>query len=331
MPLRLSPAVGRRNRDSRPRGDCVPHCLATSLERSTAPGPQLPVCRPGRPSAGGGPAARPFAWLLTFSALLLALPGPLDAAPTPQQRAKATAGESLVKKAARQFAAKKLKEASDSLADAQKLLGELEADDDARQLSSTLRKSITKVHGQLSAEGVAVAPLEPAPAPAAGGGGGGSGAGKISFTQQVTPLLVSKCGRCHIEKSSGEFSMASYAQLMKGSKDGIVLFPGKGKTSRMIELIEQQDMPRGGGTVAPDELAMLTKWIDEGAKYDGKDPMARLGGGAAGALRRRKCPRSRSCKPPAKRTFCFRATLLPCCWPIAPAATATRIRAAGWT
>src|SRR5260370_26384992 len=33
--------------------------------------------------------------------------------------------------------------------------------------------------------------------------------------------------------------------------------------------------PRGGGTVSPDELAMLTKWIDEGAKFDGKDPMAR--------------------------------------------------------
>ena len=209
------------------------------------------------------------------------------AGPTPQQKAKATTADSLVKKANRQFIAKKLKEAGESLTEAQKLLGELEGEDDAKQLlglTASLRKAIAKAHSQFTAEGITLPPLEAPPAAGGGGGGGGSAAGKISFTKQVTPLLVSKCGRCHIEKSSGEFNMSSYAQLMKGSKDGIVLFPGKGKTSRMIELIEQQDMPRGGGTVSPDELAMLTKWIDDGAKFDGKDPTARLNGAApAGA------------------------------------------------
>jgi hypothetical protein len=226
--------------------------------------------------------------MLAICAIILATQQVLSAAPTPQQRAKAATAESLVKKAGRQFTAKKHKEAGETLTEAQKLLGELEADEEAKPLTTSLRKGITKAHGLLSAAGVTLPALEAPPAAGSGGGGGGGGgggsAGKISFTRQVTPLLVGKCGKCHIEKSSGEFNMSSYAQLMKGSKDGIVLFPGKGKTSRMIELIEQLDMPRGGGTVSPDELAMLTKWIDEGAKFDGKDATARLSGApAAGA------------------------------------------------
>ncbi len=232
-------------------------------------------------ATAGGTTLAAAGRLLAICRLVVGLTSVLWAAPTPQQRAKANSAESLVKKAGRQYTAKKFKEAGETLAEAQKLLAELEADDDAKQLQSLtsgLRKGITKAHGLLAAEGITLPALEPAPA---AGGGGGSAAGKISFTKQVTPLLVGKCGRCHIEKSSGEFNMSSYAQLMKGSKDGIVLFPGKGKTSRMIELIEQQDMPRGGGTVSPDELAMLTKWIDEGAKFDGKDPTARLGGAPA--------------------------------------------------
>ena len=31
-------------------------------------------------------------------------------------------------------------------------------------------------------------------------------------------------------------------------------------------------MPRGGGKVELAELTTLTKWIDQGAKFDGKDP-----------------------------------------------------------
>ncbi len=213
--------------------------------------------------------------LLLILAFVVAGQQNLCAAPTPQQRTKANSAESLIKKAARQFQAKKFQEAGDTLGEAQKLLSELESEDDPKQvlpLTAALRKSIAKAQGQLAAEGITLPQLAPPPAP----GAAVAPAGKISFTKQVTPVLVSKCGRCHVDRSSGAFSMSTYAELMKGSKDGVVLFAGKGKTSRMIELIEQQDMPRGGGTVAPEELALLIKWIDEGATFDGKDPAARL-------------------------------------------------------
>ncbi len=66
--------------------------------------------------------------------------------------------------------------------------------------------------------------------------------------------------------------MASYAQLIKGGKDGIVVQPGNGKGSRLYEVIESGDMPRGDGKVLPEELTLLVRWIDEGATFDGRNP-----------------------------------------------------------
>jgi cytochrome c553 len=38
-----------------------------------------------------------------------------------------------------------------------------------------------------------------------------------------------------------------------------------------VEVIVDGDMPRGGAKVSKEELALLSKWIDEGAKYDGQN------------------------------------------------------------
>ncbi|MEX2187135.1 MAG: c-type cytochrome domain-containing protein [Pirellulales bacterium] len=110
--------------------------------------------------------------------------------------------------------------------------------------------------------------------------------GKISFVKQVAPMLVAKCGRCHVDDSKGKFNMATFAALAKGSKDGRVIFPKDGKSSRIVELIEQGDMPRGGAKVTAAELAALVKWIDEGANFDGGNlnaPIKSLIAGAAAA------------------------------------------------
>ena len=102
-----------------------------------------------------------------------------------------------------------------------------------------------------------------------------AGADKISFTKQVAPVLVTRCGNCHVQRTRGDLSMASYAELIKGGKNGIIVQPGSGKGSRLYEVIESGDMPRGGGTVLPEELALLVRWIDEGAVFDGRNPTDR--------------------------------------------------------
>ncbi|MEI6239976.1 MAG: c-type cytochrome domain-containing protein [Planctomycetia bacterium] len=95
----------------------------------------------------------------------------------------------------------------------------------------------------------------------------------ISFTRQVAPLLVTHCGGCHVTGRKGGFQMASYDALMKTG----VVQRGVGDSSRLVEVIETGDMPRGGGKVAPQDLALLVAWINTGASFDGPDPLAPLG------------------------------------------------------
>ncbi|WP_197167828.1 c-type cytochrome domain-containing protein [Neorhodopirellula pilleata] len=100
--------------------------------------------------------------------------------------------------------------------------------------------------------------------------------GGVSFVGEVAPILASKCGGCHINGSKGGFSLATFAALMKGPPEGVVIFAGDTVGSRLIETIETGDMPRGGGKVSPAELMTLKKWINEGAKFDGTDPSVQL-------------------------------------------------------
>ncbi len=118
----------------------------------------------------------------------------------------------------------------------------------------------------------------------------------ISFTKTVAPILVSRCGRCHVTGSKGDFNMATFAALMKGPPEGVVVFAGDTVGSRLIETIETGDMPRGGGKVTPQELQTLKAWIVSGAKFDGPDPAAPIAGCDAatnrGRLRNRKLRRA---------------------------------------
>ncbi len=119
-------------------------------------------------------------------------------------------------------------------------------------------------------------PTKPEPKPA-------GGEMMVSFKDEVAPILVQRCGQCHIRDTKGGFNTATFAALMKGPPEGVVIFAGDTVGSRLIETIETGDMPRGGGRVTPAELKTLKDWINSGAKFDGDDPAAPIGGGAAPA------------------------------------------------
>ncbi|MCE9607641.1 MAG: hypothetical protein K8U03_22365 [Planctomycetia bacterium] len=101
--------------------------------------------------------------------------------------------------------------------------------------------------------------------------------GEVSFTKEVVPILVAKCGGCHVRGSRGDFSMANYAALMAGTGGTLtVIKPGKGETSILVEKMASGEMPPGGDKVSTPELALISKWIDQGAKYDSQDPSTSL-------------------------------------------------------
>jgi hypothetical protein len=97
-----------------------------------------------------------------------------------------------------------------------------------------------------------------------------------SFAAEIAPILMARCGNCHVRQSRGGLSMATFAALEKGAESGPVLRPGASDASRLVEMIASGAMPRGGGRVSPEELLAIARWIDAGALFDGADRTAPL-------------------------------------------------------
>ncbi len=104
-----------------------------------------------------------------------------------------------------------------------------------------------------------------------------------SFVREVAPILVQRCGACHIQEARGEFSVANFALLARGTPAGAVVFPGDLVASRLIESIETGDMPRGDQQVSPAELQTLKDWVMTGARFDGPSPLVPMVAMAASA------------------------------------------------
>lgn len=98
---------------------------------------------------------------------------------------------------------------------------------------------------------------------------------EVSYSQDVRPILEKNCLECHVEGGSGYeasgFSMASYEDLMKGTKFGPVVKPADSFTSALTMLVEGRadasiQMPHGKDPLTEEEIATLKIWIDQGAR-----------------------------------------------------------------
>ena len=223
--------------------------------------------------------ARPGYWIGLAAVWFVCLGPPAwAAAPSPEQRKQVRAADAALKRSASLYRSQRFAEAGEAFQDAQQQLGAL-GDADSRELAALtapLRKQLTRLRDLLEAEGVK---LTAAKTPGAADKPGEKSNGKqdgVSFTGQVAPILVARCGGCHIQRARGELSMATYVSLSKGSAAGTVIMAGDAKGSRLVELVESGDMPRGGAKVTAEELATVVAWINAGAKFDGRDSAAPL-------------------------------------------------------
>lgn len=94
-----------------------------------------------------------------------------------------------------------------------------------------------------------------------------------SFIRDVQPLLRKYCGGCHNEADKeGDFSVASFDALLKGTPEGAVIKAGDLRASRIVKLLHGNDEPRmppeEEAQPTPAEIALLEKWISAGAKND---------------------------------------------------------------
>jgi hypothetical protein len=93
----------------------------------------------------------------------------------------------------------------------------------------------------------------------------------VSYYDQITPILKKSCTGCHHPgKLKGDLDLTTYAALQKGGKHGVVFKQGDPKSSRLIEEISgaEPSMPKEGDALTAMEVALIDRWIAEGAKDD---------------------------------------------------------------
>ena len=100
----------------------------------------------------------------------------------------------------------------------------------------------------------------------------------VSFRREIAPILQQKCVACHgPDKTKGGFQLHTFAVLMKGGESKAPsVTSGQPARSKLLELIATQDaddrMPQKDDPLTPTQIALIERWIQEGAAFDGSDP-----------------------------------------------------------
>ncbi len=92
------------------------------------------------------------------------------------------------------------------------------------------------------------------------------------YDAHIDPIFDTNCVSCHgTSKTSGGLRLDSYAQLMRGGKDGPVIVPGKPEASQLLKRVtlppgHKQFMPaEGRPPLRPQEIAWIKAWVQQGA------------------------------------------------------------------
>ncbi|MEQ1860045.1 MAG: c-type cytochrome domain-containing protein [Chthoniobacteraceae bacterium] len=101
-------------------------------------------------------------------------------------------------------------------------------------------------------------------------------AAPVSFRAEVAPLLQRRCATCHsAENPKGRYKLDTFARLMKpGQSDLPAVTPGKPAASEIAALLREMSatdrMPQKADALPEAEIALIERWIAEGAHFDGK-------------------------------------------------------------
>jgi len=96
----------------------------------------------------------------------------------------------------------------------------------------------------------------------------------VSYFKDIRPIFQDQCQGCHQPaKRGGDYGMTTYAELLKAGESempGIV--PGKPDDSSLFQNIVPTDgkaeMPKGKPPLAEAQIALVRRWIEQGAKDD---------------------------------------------------------------
>ena len=93
---------------------------------------------------------------------------------------------------------------------------------------------------------------------------------RIDFARQVQPVIAKHCLECHNQdRRQGGLSLATYADALEGGRSGAVIRPGAGARSLLIHRLTgatEPQMPKDEAPLTAPELALIQRWIDQGAR-----------------------------------------------------------------
>ena len=97
---------------------------------------------------------------------------------------------------------------------------------------------------------------------------------KLIYSKHIAPIIASQCSLCHGDWREGlvkGFDTVTYDALMDGGYNGKFVIPGNAQDSPLVQYIEGRRQPRMPWNDAPlpvEMIAMIRRWIDEGAVVD---------------------------------------------------------------
>ncbi|MEQ1860605.1 MAG: DUF1549 domain-containing protein [Chthoniobacteraceae bacterium] len=98
-----------------------------------------------------------------------------------------------------------------------------------------------------------------------------------TFERDVAPILKAHCTHCHGEEEKPKAGVdLRLRRFMDKELDGgsRVLVPGNPDESEMILLVREGEMPKKGKKLPPEQIAVLERWIAQGAKTARPEPVS---------------------------------------------------------
>ena len=103
------------------------------------------------------------------------------------------------------------------------------------------------------------APATPTPVPSPATPAPSSG--NSTYDGNIGELFKAQCGACHGAAASGGLNVTTYADLMKGGKDGAVIVPNDSANSLLIKIQSEKHFLN----LSAEDLELVRQWIDAGA------------------------------------------------------------------
>src|SRR5580765_609954 len=98
-----------------------------------------------------------------------------------------------------------------------------------------------------------------------------TGGKTVSYYREVVPIFKRSCSGCHHPgKLKGQLDLTSYEAFKKGGKHGPGFVAGKPKDSIIVDEISgsEPSMPKEGDPLEATEIALIQRWILDGANDD---------------------------------------------------------------